>query len=425
MPDWPIWEWLAIASAAVAVLAAAWSRIRYVFDWIFGLLIISNGVDGSLLKIIVGYLNQYSKSFQVSGYYVSEHLFIRSLQKIQRTAIRVITAKSTLMWYKRRPLWFFAAHDNESCKLNYIRWTVNWKQLLWDALQWEEDKKQRDLDQQNERNRFSVIKRFGSHADSNAPSKAHAIEDAVGSGLDEIAFGHWQLVHWNREDIGIHRETSSLDLLSLSPELVDLVEEIRFWRHSEDWYKERGIPWRRSYGFFGVPGGGKTSLARAMAEDLDLPINSFDLASMDNYDFNAAWESALENAPCMVLLEDVDAVFQDRVNVAKSIDGLTFDCLLNCLDGAQRPDGVLLIITTNYIDKLDPAMCREGRMDRQVEFKPIDLEGKIKLGERILQDLELAKKIAMESHGESAAAFQERCFRIALAQKFAERKLSA
>jgi hypothetical protein len=96
------------------------------------------------------------------------------------------------------------------------------------------------------------------------------------------------------------------------------------------------------------------------------------------------------NVPCIALIEDIDNVFHGRENISrkhgmmsflmasKKKDGeadqpppspLTFDCLLNCLDGVDRCDGVFTIVTTNSIDKIDPALGQPRKLpDGTVEF---------------------------------------------------------
>merc|ERR1719158_2290509 len=78
----------------------------------------------------------------------------------------------------------------------------------------------------------------------------------------------------------------------------------------------------------------------------------------------------LRDAPkrCMVMLEDVDSVFVQRQS--KSEDrSVTFSGLLNALDGVASQEGRIYFLTTNHIDKLDPALIRPGRCDVKVEIK--------------------------------------------------------
>jgi len=81
--------------------------------------------------------------------------------------------------------------------------------------------------------------------------------------------------------------------------------------------------------------------------------------------------TALRNMPqpAMLVIEDVDAIFnEDRVTMNMS-SPLTFSGLLNALDGLISSDGVLTVMTTNHPERLDPALIRAGRIDRKFEFK--------------------------------------------------------
>ena len=152
---------------------------------------------------------------------------------------------------------------------------------------------------------------------------------------------------------------------------------------------------------YGPPGTGKTALARAFAEDLNMPIYVYNLAEMGNHDLMKAWAEMQMNVPCIALIEDIDNVFHGRENVARKNAGfsddhgpakkdddegrrprprhawprpLTFDCLLNCLDGVERADGIFTIITTNDIGQGGPgprpAAEAAGRDDRVHQHPP-------------------------------------------------------
>ena len=154
----------------------------------------------------------------------------------------------------------------------------------------------------------------------------------------------------------------------------------------------------------------------------DLPVHVMDLASMSNQELRQEWKKALESAPCMILIEDIDAVFHGRVNVSKGSalqGGLTFDTLLNVVDGIDRTPGVLLVISTNHPEHVDAALARAGRIDRWVDFPALGIAERRLIACRILGDTELAERVIRELGDVSGADVQEACTRLALERLFA------
>ena len=205
--------------------------------------------------------------------------------------------------------------------------------------------------------------------------------------------------------------------LALPGHIRSLVTEIEQWTHDVEWYRQRGIPWKRGLCLHGAPGNGKTSLVRAMAEEFDLPVFMFDLASLRNGEMVREWRRLREYAPCIAIIEDVDATFEGRKNASGLEDGLTFDCLLNCIDGVQRVDGIMLVLTTNHLDRLDPALTRKSRIDDIVELGPLDQPELCDvLVQRILLDCDDALKahVRQQCLGRSGAEAQWLCEQAAL-----------
>eukprot|EP00178_Gracilaria_changii_P024015 TRINITY_DN7249_c0_g1_i1.p1 TRINITY_DN7249_c0_g1~~TRINITY_DN7249_c0_g1_i1.p1 ORF type:complete len:110 (-),score=7.69 TRINITY_DN7249_c0_g1_i1:646-975(-) len=107
-----------------------------------------------------------------------------------------------------------------------------------------------------------------------------------------------------------------------------------------------GIPYKRSYLFYGPPGTGKSSLAQAVAAEIQFSICFVNCSDKIN-DFN--FNKLLNTAPkkSIILVEDVDSIFSERKN-ADNNNQLTFSGFLNAIDGVRSQEGRIIIMTTNY-----------------------------------------------------------------------------
>lgn len=140
------------------------------------------------------------------------------------------------------------------------------------------------------------------------------------------------------------------------------------------WYRTHGLPHRRSFLFHGPPGTGKTSTARVLASEFQLACCVLNVT--DRRFSNQALNDAVAklNPHSLLLIEDVDALFHKRDAAVEGgvVHEMTFSGLLNALDGVLSADHVVTVLTTNHKDKLDEALVRAGRIDRQFLF---DLPG--------------------------------------------------
>ncbi|KAK0199841.1 hypothetical protein DFS33DRAFT_1365358 [Desarmillaria ectypa] len=192
------------------------------------------------------------------------------------------------------------------------------------------------------------------------------------------------------------RTKRSMNSIILEPGVKDLLmEDARDFLDSKDWYAERGIPFRRGYLLYGVPGSGKTSLIHSIAGELGLDIYVISLSrvGLDDSSLDALINELPER--CVALMEDIDAAFTRTLNrdddsasdfesggpsgVNKPLQcgspppppssRVSLSGLLNALDGIGAQEGRILFATTNKHTSLDPALCRPGRMDLHIEFK--------------------------------------------------------
>ncbi|KAJ7175038.1 P-loop containing nucleoside triphosphate hydrolase protein [Mycena crocata] len=201
-------------------------------------------------------------------------------------------------------------------------------------------------------------------------------------------------ITWNNVKHKVRRPLSSI---ILQDGVVDaLVRDAQEFIATEDWYVEAGIPHRRGYLLYGPPGTGKTSTIYALAGALNLEIYSLSLAAgfVDDAFLQRAASSIPKNA--IFLIEDIDCAFASREDEeelearAAMMYGLgpggvagdivpsgaratrslvTLSGLLNVIDGVGSEEGKLFFATTNYIDRLDPALLRPGRIDRKVAYE--------------------------------------------------------
>jgi len=144
----------------------------------------------------------------------------------------------------------------------------------------------------------------------------------------------------------------------------------------EEWFRQHNLPYRRGYLFWGPPGNGKTATLRVMAAHPHIRPFSLDLSDMEekSADVLHLFQKASENTPALVILEDLDRAFPTEGKRTKERT-VSFQTLLNCLDGVASRDGVVVVATANDPTCLDPAILkRPGRFDRVVQFRNPDAD---------------------------------------------------
>ncbi|NWX92150.1 BCS1 protein, partial [Nothoprocta pentlandii] len=162
-----------------------------------------------------------------------------------------------------------------------------------------------------------------------------------------------------------------------------LLQDVREFIENPKWYSERGkarapsqkdpvflgIPYRRGYLLYGPPGCGKSSFITALAGELQYSICLLSLSDRSLSDDRLNHLLSVAPQQSIILLEDVDAAFVSRDLAAENpavyqgMGRLTFSGLLNALDGVASTEARIVFMTTNYVDRLDPALVRPGRVD--------------------------------------------------------------
>ncbi len=171
--------------------------------------------------------------------------------------------------------------------------------------------------------------------------------------------------YWAKDDkLFTAIKSATFENLILPPQLkLELREDFRRFFASRDVYRKYGIPWKRGVLLIGPPGNGKTHAIKALVNELNLPclyVKSFKAdRGTEQGGMRKVFARARRSAPCLIVLEDLDALIEDENRAF----------LLNELDGFAANEGVVVIATTNHPEKLDPAILdRPSRFDRKYHF---------------------------------------------------------
>eukprot|EP01104_Vermistella_antarctica_P019373 TRINITY_DN7574_c0_g1_i1.p1 TRINITY_DN7574_c0_g1~~TRINITY_DN7574_c0_g1_i1.p1 ORF type:complete len:425 (+),score=79.09 TRINITY_DN7574_c0_g1_i1:204-1478(+) len=153
-----------------------------------------------------------------------------------------------------------------------------------------------------------------------------------------------------------------------------VVDDIKEFINNPSWYIDRGIPYRRGYLLYGPPGCGKSSFINAIAGELQYNVCVLNLSERGLTDDRLNHLTSVVPQQSIILLEDVDAAFVSRDETEKPAGQsqyqtqVTLSGLLNMLDGVAATEERLVFMTTNFVDRLDPALVRPGRVDMKVEI---------------------------------------------------------
>ena len=223
---------------------------------------------------------------------------------------------------------------------------------------------------------------------------ADARDHVLPLGEQKLSIYHVTYASWSEQ---LQRLPRPPDSVILRTGLMDdLIADASRFLSSREWYVERGIPYRRGYLLHGPPGTGKSSAVVAIATALGMDIAVLNLNSLTLDDNELADRLAEVPANAVVLIEDIDCAFVARKAGEDKANKLTFSGLLNAIDGVAAGEGRLLFATTNHPERLDAALIRPGRIDRQVDIGLAERDQMRRLFNRFFPDAdpELAHRFA-------------------------------
>jgi cell division protease FtsH len=192
------------------------------------------------------------------------------------------------------------------------------------------------------------------------------------------------------------------------PEVLEELQEIVNFLKNPDQYSQIGAVSPKGILLQGPPGTGKTLLARAIAGEAKVPFYSFSgsdfvemFVGVGASRVRDIFKEAKTNAPCIIFIDEIDAVGGSRSAGASASGqderGQTLNALLVEMDGFSTSDTIVVLAATNRPDILDPALRRPGRFDRQVNVLPPDMKGRKKILEihgakvALAPDIDMAK----------------------------------
>jgi cell division protease FtsH len=233
-----------------------------------------------------------------------------------------------------------------------------------------------------------------------------------GGPTQALTFGRSKVKIYDRKEL----KTTFADVAGVDEAKAELVEVVDFLRNPQKYQRLGGrIP--KGVLIVGPPGSGKTLLARAVAGEADVPF--FFLSGSEFVEMfvgvGAArvrdlFEQAKEKAPCIVFIDELDAIGKSRAGATGFIGGhdereQTLNQLLVEMDGFDSSKGVIIMAATNRPEVLDAALLRAGRFDRQVVVDRPDVRGREAILRVHARHVRLAPEVSLQVIGARTPGF--------------------
>jgi len=208
-------------------------------------------------------------------------------------------------------------------------------------------------------------------------------------------------------------KTRFTDVAGVDEAKEELVEVVDFLKTPKK-YTDIGGKIPKGVLLVGDPGTGKTLLARAVAGEAGVPF--FSISGSDFVEMFVGvgasrvrdlFKQAREKAPCIVFIDEIDALAKSRANGFSSNDEReqTLNQLLVEMDGFDNEKGLIILAATNRVDVLDPAILRPGRFDRQVPVEKPDVKGREDILRIHARNVKLDKDVDFENVAHGTTGF--------------------
>ena len=232
-----------------------------------------------------------------------------------------------------------------------------------------------------------ILHKPSSPSDLTSEGRDSIVEDLIATASRNRSISHNAVFVYDQEEWTRSTElfqsvkASNWEQVILDPKLKgNLINDVEGFFSSQSSYKEFAVPWKRGIIIHGLPGNGKTISIKAMMNslyNLPEPVPTLYVKSLagchgPHYSIREIFVKARETAPCLLVFEDLDSLISDKV---KSF-------FLNEVDGLESNDGIMMIGSTNYLERLDAGITkRPSRFDRKYHFTLPAREERIKYAE--------------------------------------------
>jgi len=337
--------------------------------------------------------------------------------------------KGFVLYKKKIPVFINLDDDNEIRFVSFffLRFTININKLLEDI--YDKYKQSHNLYVDRNSERFSIEHMGGTKNSLKKYRETDTIEEKEASSYksdEKSDASKIRNIYWNvrgrhymvfnkfrlykilkgdwRKIEKIHQKTRD-DLLEekynlyIPPEWNILIKDVKFWKENYELFIKNSVPHKRGCLLYGPPGSGKSMLVRYVADLLNIPVFVFHLNELDDYSFRNRFKN-IGNEKGIFLIEDIDSIYDKRKNIHKNMLGnyVSFETLINEIDGVDKIASFYFIVTTNNPQKIDKALIdynkekqkaiitRPGRIDIAVKLDYLDEKGKDFILSHIMKD---------------------------------------